>query len=207
MNNNVRISQSVAEGFKFVSADHNGKFDPAVNSVQWFITRLAPGESTQVACELNSLQIGEFAHSVQVVSDAGVQADARIETRVDGIASLTMELVDQDDPVEVGSETAYEIRVKNDGSKVASGVVIVCDMPAGMEFLSAKAPVEHVIEGRQLIFNPIDQIAPGDKVTIRVQLKVTRDGSHRMRARLTGGGLQEPMLLEEVTRAYTDGSN
>ena len=207
VNNNVRISQSVAEGFKFVSADHNGKFDPAVNSVQWFITRLAPGESTQVACELNSLQIGEFAHSVQVVSDAGVQADARIETRVDGIASLTMELVDQDDPVEVGSETAYEIRVKNDGSKVASGVVIVCDMPAGMEFLSAKAPVEHVIEGRQLIFNPIDQIAPGDKVTIRVQLKVTRDGSHRMRARLTGGGLQEPMLLEEVTRAYTDGSN
>ena len=76
-----------------------------------------------------------------------------------------------------------------------------------MEFLSAKAPVDQVLEGRQLIFNPIDQIAPGAQVTLRIQMKVGRDGSHRMRARLTGGGLSEPMLLEEVTRAYTDGSN
>ena len=207
LNNNVRISQAVAEGFKFVSADHGGKFDPSTNSIQWFITRLAPGESTQVACELNSLQIGEFTQSAQVVSDSGVQAEAKVDTRVDGIASLTMELVDLDDPVEVGSETGYEIRVKNDGSKVASGVTIVCDLPAGMEFLSAKAPVDQVLEGRQLIFNPIDQIAPGAQVTLRIQMKVGRDGSHRMRARLTGGGLSEPMLLEEVTRAYTDGSN
>ena len=207
VNNNVRISQSVADGFKFVSADKGGKFDSSVGSIQWFITKLAPGESTQVTCELNSLKLGEFAHTVQVVSDAGVQADAKIETRVDGIASLTMELVDLDDPVEVGSETAYEIRVKNDGSKVASGVSIVCDLPAGMEFLSAKAPVDQTIQGGQLIFKPIDQIAPGSQVTVRIQMKVGRDGSHRMRVRLTGGGLQEPMLLEEVTRAYTDGSN
>lgn len=207
VNNNVRISQPVSEGFKFVSADHGGKYDPAINSVQWFVARLAPGESTQVACELNSLKLGEFTQTAQVVSDAGVQADAKVETRIDGIASLTMELLDLDDPVEVGSETAYEIHVKNDGSKVATGVTIVCDLPSGMEFLSAKAPVDQVIEGRQLVFNPIDQIAPGAQVTVRIQMKVTRDGSHRLRARLTGGGLQEPMQLEEVTRAYTDGSN
>ncbi len=207
VNNNIRISQTVSEGFKFVSADHHGKFDPSIKSIQWFIGRLEPGQSTQVGCELNSLQIGEFSQSVQVVSDAGVQAEARIETRVDGIASLTMELVDLDDPVEVGSETGYEIRVKNDGSKVASEVTVKCDLPAGMEFLSAKAPVDQSIEGRQLTFNPIDQIAPGGQVTIRIQMKVTRDGSHRLRARLTGGGLQEPMILEEVTRAYLDGPN
>lgn len=207
VNNNVRISQPVKEGFKFVSADHGGKFDPSVNSIQWFIARLAPGESTQVTCELNSLKLGEFTHTAQVVSDSGVQAEAKVDTRVDGIASLTMELLDLDDPVEVGSETAYEIHVKNDGSKSATGVSIVCDLPAGMEFLSAKAPVDQVLEGRQLVFNPIDQIAPGAQVTVRIQVKVTRDGSHRLRARLTGGGLQEPMQLEEVTRAYTDGSN
>ena len=83
----------------------------------------------------------------------------------------------------------------------------MCDLPAGMEFLSAKAPVDQTIQGGQLIFKPIDQIAPGSQVTVRIQMKVGRDGSHRMRVRLTGGGLQEPMLLEEVTRAYTDGSN
>jgi uncharacterized repeat protein (TIGR01451 family) len=207
VNNNIRISQVVADGFKFVSADHSGKFDASIKSIHWFVGRLEPGESTQVGCELHSLQIGEFAHTVQVVSDAGVQADARIETRVDGIASLTMELVDLDDPVETGSETAYEIRVKNDGSKVASGVILTCELPAGMELLSAKAPVDQVIEGRHMVFNAVDQIAPGTQVTFRVHLKVTQDGSHRMKARLSGGGLQEAMVLEEVTRAYSDGSN
>ncbi len=207
VNSNIRVSQVVSEGFKFVSADHGGKYDPSINTIQWFINRLAPGESMQVACELNSLKLGDFTQTVQVVSDSGVQADAQIETRVDGIASLTLELVDLDDPVEVGSETGYEIRVKNEGSKAATGVVVACDLPNGMQFLSAKAPVDQVIEGRQLFFNPIEQIAPGSQVTFRVQMKVTKEGSHRMKARLSGGGLQEPMLLEEVTRAYTDGSN
>ncbi len=207
VNSNIRVSQIVSDGFKFVSADHGGKFESSTNTIQWFINRLAPGESTQVACELNSLKLGDFTQTVQVVSDSGVQADAQIDTRVDGIASLTLELVDLDDPVEVGSETGYEIRVKNEGSKAATGVVVACDLPAGMQFLSAKAPVDQVIEGRQLFFNPIDQIAPGSQVSFRIQMKVTKDGSHRMKARLSGGGLQEPMLLEEVTRAYTDGSN
>ena len=205
-NNNIHISQAVAEGFKFVAADHNGKFDSSVNTITWFVDRLEPGETTQVNCELRSLQIGEFAHTVQVVSETGVQADARVETRVDGIASLTMELVDLDDPVETGSETGYEIRVKNDGSKTATDVVIACELPAGMDYLSAKAPVDEVVEGRQLTFKPIDQIAPGAQVTLRLHLKVKRDGSHRLRVRLTGGELQEPLVLEEVTRAYSDSS-
>ena len=203
-NNNIHITQLVASGFKFVSADHSGKFDPSVSTISWFIDRLEPGESTQVACELRSLQIGEFAHTIQVVSESGVQADARIETRVDGIASLTMELVDMDDPVENGAETGYEIRVKNDGSKAATDVSLVCELPAGMEFLSAKAPVEQDLEGRTLSFKPIEQIAPGAQVTFRVMMKVKKEGSHRLKARLTGAEVQDEIVLEEVTRAYSD---
>lgn len=206
-NNNVHVSQVIADGFKFNSADHQGKFDSSIKTIHWFIGRMEPGESTQVTCDLNCQQIGEFVHNVQVVSDSGVRADAKIDSRVDGIASLTMELVDFDDPVETGAETAYEIRVKNDGSKAATGVSVACELPAGMEFLSAKSPVDRVIEGRLLNFKPIEQIAPGETVAIRIQMKVHREGSHRLRARLTGGSLPEPMLLEEVTRAYSDGSN
>lgn len=206
-NNNIHVSQSLAEGFKFIAADHSGKHDASSNSVNWFVGRLEPGESAVVACELRALQIGEFTHTVQVVSDTGVQADSKIETRVDGIASLTMEVVDLDDPVETGSETGYEIRLKNDGSKAATDVVVACDLSAGMDLLDTKAPVDQVLEGRQLTFSPIEQIAPGGQVTIRILTKVVRDGSHRLRVRLTSGSLPEPMILEEVTRAYSDGSN
>lgn len=206
-NNNIHVSQAIADGFKYVSSDHNGKYDPSVKTVNWFVGRLEPGEEAQLSCELNSLQIGEFIHNIQVVSDTGVQADAQIETRVDGIASLTMELVDLDDPVETGAETGYEIRVKNDGSKTATGVVVACELPAGMEFLDCKAPVGQVLEGRQLTFKAIEEIPAGGHAEIRIRTKVSKEGSHRIRVKLTGGGLQEPMVLEEVTRAYSDSAN
>ena len=156
---------------------------------------------------MHSLQIGEFAHTVQVISESGVQSDARIETRVDGIASLTMELADLDDPVETGSETGYEIRVKNDGSKSGLGCHGDVLSPRRNGVLVRQGTGRSSGRRSSIDLLADEQIAPGGQVTFRILMKVIRDGSHRLRVRLTGGGLQEPMGLEEVTRAYSDGSN
>ena len=203
-NNNIRISQVVADGFKFVSADRSGKYDASTKSVQWFIGRLEPGANAKVTCELNATTLGNFAHTVAVLSDSGVRAEAKIETKVDGVAALTMELVDLDDPVETGVETMYEIRLKNEGSKPASGVSIVCELPAGMELITAKAPVDAIVEGRQILFKSLEQVAPGGQATYKIHVKGVQEGSHRMRVRMTGGGLTEPVIREEVTKVYSD---
>ena len=203
-NNNIRISQTVAEGFKFVSADRNGKFDAATKSVQWFVGRLEAGQTATVTCELSAVALGDFSHTVAVLSDSGIRAEAKAQTRVDGIASLTMELVDLDDPVEIGAETAYEIRVKNEGSKAATGVSIACELPPEMELKSVKAPVEFVNEGRQILFKSLDQVAPGATVVYKVHVKGIQEGNHRMRVRMTGASLQEPVVREEATKVYAD---
>lgn len=203
-NNNIRVSQVVADGFKFVSADRSGKYDPSTKSVQWFLGRLEPGQNAKVVCELNATTLGDFAHTVAVLSDSGVRAEAKIETKVDGVASLTMELVDIDDPVETGVETMYEIRVKNEGSKPAAGVSIACELPAGMQLITAKAPVDAIVEGRQILFKSLEQVAPGGQATFKIHVKGVEEGSHRMRVRMTGGGLTEPVVREEVTKVYSD---
>ena len=203
-NNNIRVSQVVSEGFKFVSADKSGKYDASTKSVQWFIGRLEPGQNAKVTCELNATTLGDFSHTVAVLSDSGVRAEAKIDTKVDGIASLTMELVDVDDPVETGVETLYEVRVKNEGSKPASGVSIACELPAGMELITAKAPVDAIVEGRQILFKSLDQVAPGGQAVFKIHVKGIEEGSHRMKVRMTGGGLTEPVVREEVTKVYSD---
>ncbi|MBM4075822.1 MAG: DUF11 domain-containing protein, partial [Planctomycetes bacterium] len=203
-NNNIRVLQIIPDGFKFVSADHNGKFDSGTNGVQWFIGRLEPGQNAKLTCELNASGLGEFTHLVSVLSDSGVRAEASIETKVDGIASLSMELVDLDDPVEMGAETMYEIRVRNEGSKPASGVSITCELPSGMELLTTKAPVDAIVEGRQILFKSLDEVAAGTGIVFKLHVKGTQEGSQRLRVRMTGGGLTEPILREEVTRVYSD---
>ncbi len=203
-NNNIRVSQVVSDGFKFVSADKSGKYDASTKSVQWFIGRLEPGQNAKVTCELNATALGDFSHTVAVLSDSGVRAEAKIETKVDGVASLTMELVDMDDPVETGVETMYEIRVRNEGSKPAAGVSIACELPAGMELITAKAPVDAIVEGRQILFKSLDHVAPGGQATYKIHVKGIQEGSHRMKVRMTGGGLTEPVVREEVTKVYSD---
>ena len=203
-NNNIRVSQVVSDGFKFVSADRSGKYDASTKSVQWFVGRLEPGQNAKVTCELNAIALGDFSQTVAVLSDSGVRAEAKIVTKVDGIASLTMELVDMDDPVETGVETMYEIRVKNEGSKPASGVSIACELPAGMELITAKAPVDAIVEGRQILFKSLAQVAPGGQAVYKIHVKGIEEGSHRMKVRMTGGGLTEPVVREEVTKVYSD---
>lgn len=203
-NNNIRISQSVSEGFKFVAADRNGKFDSSTKQVQWFVGRLEPGQTAQVTCELNAVALGEFTQTAVVLSDSGIRAEAKTQTRVDGVASLTMELADLDDPVEIGAETAYEIRVKNEGSKAATGVSIACELPPEMELKNCKAPTEAIVEGRQILFKSLDQVAPGAEAVYRIHVKGVREGNHRMRVRMTAAGLQEPVVREEATKVYAD---
>lgn len=203
-NNNIRISQSVSEGFKFVSADHNGKYDHSTRSVQWFVGRLEPGQTAQVACELCAVAMGEFTQTASVLSDSGIRAEAKTQTRVEGVASLTMELVDLDDPVEIGAETAYEIRVKNEGSKAATNVSIACELPPEMELKNCKAPVEAMVEGRQILFKSLDQVAPGAEAVYRIHVKGVREGNHRMRVRMTSASLTEPVVREEATKVYAD---
>ncbi|MDB5348379.1 MAG: conserved repeat domain protein [Schlesneria sp.] len=203
-NNNVRIAHAVPEGFKFVSADHSGKFETSIKNVQWFVGRLEPGQNVQVSCDLSPVAMGDFSHTVSVLSDSGVRAEAKTQTRVDGTASLTMTLVDLDDPVEIGAETAYEIRVKNEGSKAATGVTIACELPPEMELKNFKAPVNAIVEGRQILFKSLEQIAPGGEAVYRVHVKGVQEGNHRMRVRMTAASLQEPVVREEATKVYAD---
>ena len=203
-NNNVRIVQQVSDGFQFVSADHGGKFDAAEKTVTWFLGRLEPEQSIQVACELTTTGLGDFTQQISAVSDAGAWSEASVVTRIDGTPSLTMEVADLDDPVEVGVETAYEIRVKNEGSIAASNVIVSCELPEGVELLSAKGPTDARAERRTLIFKPVAHLAPAQEAVFRVSVKGLEDGQHRIQARVSSDSLDEPLLKEEQTKFYSD---
>lgn len=203
-NNNVRVSQAITEGFQFVSADHGGKYDAALNTVSWFLGRMDAGQSIEVSCELTAVSLGDFTQKVSVASDGGAHAEGKVETKVDGAASLTMEIVDLDDPVEVGVETAYEIRVKNGGSKAAHNVLLSCELPHGVQLISAKGSTDAVAEKHLLKFKPVSQLAPGQESVFKVHVKGLSEGNQRVKARLSSDSLPEPLVQEEQTKFYSD---
>jgi uncharacterized repeat protein (TIGR01451 family) len=201
---NVRATCLVPEGFEFLSAARGGKFDAATRSVSWFVGSVGPNETVEMSLRLKPTTTGDFVQVASVVSEHGATVEARTETKIEGTASLVLEVADLDDPIEIGRETAYEIRVSNEGSKAASNVGLSIELPTGMTLVDAAGPSEHIAESGLVVFRSLPELPPGQTASFLVHIKGSQAGNQRIRARLVSDSIQEPLTEEEITRFYAE---
>ena len=94
--------------------------------------------------------------------------------------------------------------MKNEGSKAASAIAVVCEIPEHVQLVSARGPTQAVANQRSVVFKGLPELAPGQQAIFRVQVKGQAEGTHRLRVRVTSGSLDEPLLMEEATKFYLD---
>ncbi len=203
---NVNITEQIPPGFKFLAASQGGRHDFSSRTVSWFIGDIGPAQSHEVSMEVVAVNTGEFKHVIVASAARGIHTEGNVVTRVEGLPALLMELVDLDDPVEVGADTAYEIRVTNTGSKTETNLQLICTVPEKMEFRGAigAAGCRFRTQGKDVIFEPLPKLAPRADAIYRVNVRGVSPGDLRFRARITSDGLVEPVLKEESTKVYGD---
>lgn len=202
--NNVRATYVVPKGFEYLYASRGGKFDEATRMVTWFVGSVSPKDTIELSLKLKPTQLGDFAHVAQAVSEQGAVAEARAATKIEGTASLVLEVLDLDDPVEIGRETAYEVRVRNEGSKQAQNVGLSFELPNGVRLVNVKGPSKHIAESGLVVFKALPALEPGKTAIFQIHIQGADEGNHRVRARLTSDSIQEPLTVEELTRFYAD---
>jgi uncharacterized repeat protein (TIGR01451 family) len=204
--NEVIVSEVIPAGFQFQSASAGGRHDAGTQTVSWVVGDLAPGQSQEVNVDLVATAEGEQRHRALATGARSLSAKDEVVTRVEGLSALLMELVDLDDPLEVGADTAYEIRVTNTGSKTETNLELVCTVPDKMEFRGARSAsgCRFRVEGKDVIFDPLPQLAPRTDALYRVNVRGLAPGDLRFRARIKADGLSEPVLREESTHVYSD---
>lgn len=202
--NNVRITHRIPEGFQFVKAGESASFDAAKHTVDWFLDRIEPGKSETLTVELTAIRLGEFVHEVVATSEQGVRAEQQLAATVDGTASLVLEIIDLDDPVEVGVETAYEIRVRNEGSKPAANVGLSCELPQGVELVDAQGPIDHLAQDATIAFGRLPTLEDGKTAIYRIKVRGMVRGHHRFRALLSSDSITRPQTVEELTQFYDE---
>lgn len=200
---NVRVMHKLPAGFEYVKSSRGAKYDPNSRIVSWFVGRLDRGQSIELGVALTATKSGEFAHNIRATSDQGVISDATVSTRVEGVSALALSVTDLDDPVEVGKEAAYQIEIKNEGSAPATNVTLVCELPAGLAFKSAKGPSRHAEAAGKILFQPLNAIAPGQTVTFTLQASGQQAGMKRFRATIASD-TTESLISEELTRFYAE---
>jgi uncharacterized repeat protein (TIGR01451 family) len=201
---NVTVSHIVPAGFKVLAASDGGRHDYSTRTVSWFLGEVAPGKTREVKLEVQAINVGEHKHHVTAVGARGLKAETEKVTKVEGLSALLVEMVDTEDPIEVGAETTYEIRITNTGSKTENDIKLIATVPDKMEFKSAAGPVRFHPDGHMVVFDSLDKLAPRADAIFRVVCRGKEPGVVKFAIRVTSANLSEGVLKEESTRIYSD---
>jgi uncharacterized repeat protein (TIGR01451 family) len=200
---NVEIAAHLDRGFTFVSTAHEGQYDPSQHTVFWSLANLPEGGSGTVPLTLLPVEEGDQAIRVQAHGDLGVAAEDERTVNVESLAELTFSIADVSDPIEIGGETTYEIRVNNSGSRDDSNVRVQVQLPPGIELLGSDADAQEDGQGG-VFFDPRQRLAANDEMVYRVRVRGTTAGTHLVKAIVISDQSSTPVTKEESTMVYAD---
>jgi uncharacterized repeat protein (TIGR01451 family) len=201
---NVTVADMVPPGFKVLAASDGGRHDSQTRTVSWFLGEVGPGQTREVKLEVQAIAAGDHKHKATAVGARGLRSEAELITRVEGLSALMVEMVDTEDPIEAGGDTAYEVRITNTGSKTETDIKLIATVPDKMQFKNAQGPVRYREEGKTIIFEPIAALAPRADAIFRINVKAVDPGTVLFKIQVASTNLPEPVLKTEATRIYAD---
>jgi uncharacterized repeat protein (TIGR01451 family) len=199
---NVILTDPVPAGTAFVRASAGGRLDG--KEVKWSVGTLPPGGTKVVEFSLRGQVAGRVTNRATATADRGLTAQAEATTEFTGASALLLEVVDKDDPVEIGADTSYIITVRNQGTLPATNVRVKATSPEQMAAIRATGPADNHKEGPTILYEPTT-LPPGKEARYEVFVKALAAGDVRFRVELTadqlpGGAVHE----EESTTVYAD---
>jgi uncharacterized repeat protein (TIGR01451 family) len=189
---------------QFVDASDMGHYDKASHSVIWSLAELPASQVGTVTLTAIANEPGEQKLRGEGRATGGLSHTTEQTTIVEGVAAVLFSVVDVDDPIELGGQVTYEIKVVNQGSKAATQVEIAAQLPPEMKPVSAEGPSQFRIERDVILFDPMPRLAAKADVTYRVVAQAVSPGNSRIKVQLRTDEIKETVTKEESTRIYKD---
>src|SRR6056297_768921 len=140
------------------------------NQLRWKIDALSPKATREYEFTCKMTSTGQQLFGFEAKGSAAGQANVSLATAVEAIADLALSINDPTAPAPVGSEVTYDIIIRNRGSKAALDVRAIAQFSHGIEPTRIIGQTGDVLTG-QVLFDPIDQIEPGQEIRLQVIAK------------------------------------
>jgi uncharacterized repeat protein (TIGR01451 family) len=200
----VDLVAQLPAGLKFMSANNAGYYEEATRTVHWRLEELPANETGSVQLVTMPVEPGQHALKLRGTAEKGLVSEKEQPVLVEGIAAILFQVADTVDPVEIGGETTYEVRVVNQGSKASSNVQLIVDLPAELKATGAEGPTRYTINESRVTFDGMAQLPAKAEASYRIRVKALRPGDLRARFQLSSNDMQKPVTKEESTRVYAD---
>ena len=168
----------------------------------WELGTLEPNTSQKLRVSYMALNAGDVMSTATATARCADSVTASAQTSVTGIGAIRLEVIDLEDPVEVGASTTYEIAVTNQGSAPDSNVRIVCTLDDRLRYVSSGGATVGSLMGKTVSFAPLRSLEPRTKAIWRVVVRGVRAGDIRFRATMSSDELTIPVEETEATHVY-----
>jgi uncharacterized repeat protein (TIGR01451 family) len=194
---NVRVADEIPPGITFASASDGGR--EADGQVQWSLGTLPPGARRRLQVTVRAPRPGTFRNVATVTADHDVTVRARAETVFEAADGLTVEVDKSTDPVPVGREATWTVRLLNAGKAAATTVRVVITVPEGMKGVAPRGPTAPTQDKQTITFAPLAALAPGAEAVWTVTAQAERAGVVRLGVEVTSdqSGPAGPVRAEE----------
>jgi len=183
-----------------ITASHGGTVTGS--KVVWRLGTIGEGDYREVTLSYTPPSSGTYYSKATATARCAEGATATLDTTIEGVAAILLEVVDVSDPIEVGQNETYLITVTNQGTKPDTNIRINCFLEDTMEFVSASGETKPWTTNGTIGFQPLESLAPGARATWKVVVRAVDGGDVRFRVTLDSDQLTRNVVETEATNFY-----
>jgi uncharacterized repeat protein (TIGR01451 family) len=202
---NTVIEDIIPPGVTNIEATAGAQF--AGSKLVWELGTLEPNTSKSVRVSYTPTREGELMATATVTAYCAEPVSDSIRTAITGIAAARVEVIDLEDPVEVGMNTTYEIEVVNEGSAADSNIRISAVLDDKLQYVSSTGATPGSTMGKTVNFAPLRTLEPKGKAKWRIVVKGAVAGDVRLKVTMRTDQLALPVEETEATHIYQQFSN
>jgi len=190
----------IPPGTTFVSATDGGV--ASSDRVIWEIADVTTNASREVCAAFTTERPGRLEFKPTVSGTMAGPARCECQTQILGVYAVLVEVVDLEDPVEVGKVISYIVTITNQGNQTGTGIRVVCTVPDSQEFISGSGSTPVQSQGRTVTMSPLPSLDGKAVATWRVLTRAVRPDDSRFKVDFTTDQFERPIRREESTRIY-----
>jgi uncharacterized repeat protein (TIGR01451 family) len=195
------VTTTVPSGMKFVRASNGGREDDG--RVTWNVGTLPAGQGVSLDATFKAVTGGSGQSVARATGTCCQEASAQAASDVQGIPAILLEVVDTEDPIQVGGTEKLYVTVTNQGSAPDNDIVVKVDFEENLDYVASAGPTQGKSEDvKSVEFAPLASLGAGQKATWEVTAKAVKEGDHRTTIVMTSDAISRPVQETEATRIY-----
>ncbi len=196
---NISVNLPIPKGIPAMDATEGGNIN--TNQVSWVIANLAPDGTKELCTALRPRSPGTVEFNSSAVCEGVPPLSSSCSTEIIGLPALLLEKSDNPDPVAVGSNTLYTVKVTNQGSAPDRNIAITIIVDSQLAPVTAD-PAEAIIQGQTVTFPVVASLAAKQVVTCTLIARGVQAGDAHTRFVVNSQMLSSPLTAEESTTVY-----